>query len=95
MAVFAIYRDPSIASKYLQEKLNLIQNWLKFWRIRINENKSVHITFTMHAAICPAVYLNGTHISQIKDIKYLGIHLDRQTERSIYTLNVSISKDSN
>jgi hypothetical protein len=60
---------------YLQENLNLIQDWLKFWRI-IHENKSVHVTFTMRAATYPAIYLNGIHIPQAKDIKYLGMYLD-------------------
>jgi hypothetical protein len=52
------YRD--LTSKYLQNNLNFIQNWLKLWRIKVNENKSIHITFTMCATNCLAVYLNRT-----------------------------------
>jgi hypothetical protein len=53
---------PSIASKYLQDiqdlniqDLNLIQNWLKLWRIKVNENKSIHVTFITRTITCPVV----------------------------------------
>jgi hypothetical protein len=49
---------------------------MKPWRIRVNETKSTHVTFTLRREDCPAVYLNGRHIPQDSTVKYLGIHLD-------------------
>jgi len=68
-------QGPSIASRYLRDNLNLVQNWLKLRRIKVNENKSIYVT--TRAATCPAVYLNGTQF-QAKDVKYLGMHLNWQ-----------------
>jgi hypothetical protein len=76
-AAFAIPRDPSIPSKYHEVNLNIIHNWLIFWPISVNENKSVYVTFTTRTATCPAVYLNGTQIAQAKDVKYFVMHLDK------------------
>lgn len=77
-AILAIHNDPIIASNHLQENLNRIQKWLKLWRIKANETKSTHITFTTHTETCPKVYQNETQIPQANDAKYLGIHLDRR-----------------
>jgi hypothetical protein len=43
-----------------------MQYWLKLCQIKIDENKSSHVTFITRTAICPVLYLNGTHISQAK-----------------------------
>lgn len=41
-AVLAIHSDPILASRYLQESLCLIQDWLKRWRVKANGTKSTH-----------------------------------------------------
>jgi hypothetical protein len=38
--------DPAIASQKLQTDLLAIQNWFKKWRMKANESKSIHVTFT-------------------------------------------------
>jgi hypothetical protein len=38
--------DPAIATQKLQTDLLAIQNWFKKWRIKANESKSIHVTFT-------------------------------------------------
>lgn len=77
-AVLAISNDPTMASQHLQNNLNLIQKWLKAWRIKANEAKSIQVTFTTRTKTCPPVYLNEIQIPQANDAKYLGMHLDRR-----------------
>jgi histone H2A len=38
--------DPGVASHILQMDLLAIQHWLKRWRMKVNETKSTHVTFT-------------------------------------------------
>lgn len=52
--------------------------WFQKWRIKVNEDKSVHVTFTTRKDTCPPVLLNGSIIPQKEEAKYLGIHLDRR-----------------
>jgi len=77
-AILASHHNPTIASTNLQRHLNQFETWLKRWRIKANENKSTHITFSLKHETCPAVTLNGQHIPQREASKYLGIHLDRR-----------------
>lgn len=77
-AVMSSHRNASTASKYLQDHLNLIQQWLSKWRIKANETKSSHVTFTMKRETCPPVFLNNQQLPQTDDTKYLGMHLDRR-----------------
>jgi hypothetical protein len=54
----------------LQHHLNHFGKWLKQWRIKSNENKSTHVTFSLKRETCPAVTLNGQHIPQEEPDKY-------------------------
>lgn len=76
--VLASQKNPKIASRNLQENISKIQEWFKTWRIKANEQKSVHITFTLNKETCPPVKLNNKEIPQAETAKYLGIHLDRR-----------------
>ena len=51
---------------------------MKLWRIKANEFKSSHITFTLKRGHCPEVKLNGNALPQSNEVKYLGIHLDQK-----------------
>lgn len=77
-AILSSNRNHKIASKNLQEHLNVLQHWLNKWRIKANETKSTHVTFTMNREICPPVLLNGQQLPQANDAKYLGMHLDQR-----------------
>ena len=77
-AILASHPNPTTASAQLQHHLNLLEQWLKRWRIQANGTKSTHVTFTLKREDCPAVTLNGNRIPQDKTVKYLGIHLDRR-----------------
>jgi hypothetical protein len=86
-AILASHQNPITASTSLQHHLNQLEKWLKRWRIKANENKSTHITFSLKCETCPAVTLNGQHIPQRETAKYLGIHLDRRLtwQKHIFT----------
>jgi hypothetical protein len=75
-AILASHDDPKTASQRLQDHLDQLAIWLKKWRIRINETKSLHVTFTMRKGQCPAVHINNTEIPQSSTVRYLGLHLD-------------------
>jgi hypothetical protein len=67
-AVLAEDSDPGIASQKLQTNLGAIQKWLKKWRIKGNESKSVHVTFTARRNTCPPVHINNEHLPQQEEI---------------------------
>jgi hypothetical protein len=52
-AVLAIDSDPVITSQKLQSNLDTIQKWLKKWKIKANEFKSVQV-LTTQREICPS-----------------------------------------
>jgi len=75
-AIVAKDSDPMTASKNLQDHLTSIEKWLQKWRIKVNQNKSTHITFTIRKGQCPPIRINQTTIPQGSTVKYLGLHLD-------------------
>jgi len=77
-AVLAAHADPVIATHRLQAALLELQQWLKKWRMKANETKSIHVTFTLKRPTCPSVQLNSAYLVQPADVKYFGIHLDRR-----------------
>jgi hypothetical protein len=52
------------------------QTWPEKWRIRINENKSCSITFTLRKSPTPDVSINEIQIPRKTEIKYLGMTID-------------------
>ena len=78
-AVLAVDKNPVEASKKLQKSLDEVGTWASKWGIKMNETKSVHITFTTRMESCPPVYINNTEISSSYEVKYLGMYLDRKT----------------
>jgi hypothetical protein len=46
-------------------------------RMKANESKSIHVTFTTRRETCPPVHINSVQLPQ-EDDKYLGLHLDRR-----------------
>jgi len=44
-AILASNKDPQTASQSLQTHLNHLATWLNTWRMKVNETKSVHVTF--------------------------------------------------
>ena len=72
------HKNADVASNNLQKYLDSISTWLMQWKIRANEAKSVHVTFTTKREISPPVTLNGIPIPQSNEAKYLGLYLDQK-----------------
>ncbi|KAF0761334.1 Uncharacterized protein FWK35_00010813 [Aphis craccivora] len=49
-----------------------------YWRLKINQSKSIHCTFTLRQTPCPAVSIYGTFIPNSQSLKYLELMLDRR-----------------
>lgn len=77
-ALLSTDNDPVTASHTLQSHLNKVESWLKQWRIKANETKSAHVTFTLRRGTCPPIKLNDKEIPQTDNAKYLGMNLDRR-----------------
>lgn len=86
-AILSSHENEQIASRYLQNHINEVESWLQNWKIKVNESKSVHVTFTLRRQICPPVTINNKTIPQADDVKYLGIYLDRRLtwQKHIFT----------
>lgn len=63
-AILAVDVDETLVgvSCKLQYSLNEISKWLQDSRIKINESKSIPITFTIKRETCPGVVLNPAKI---------------------------------
>ena len=85
-AIFTTNPDPTQTSANLQEQLLEIINWTRKWKLKINESKSSHITFSLRRGQCPPVNIKQTDVPQVESVKYLGIHFDR---RLIWKAHVS------
>ena len=77
-AILTTHPDPNTASAHLQAHLRDIEHWTQKWRLKINETKSTHFTFTTRRGHCPPVYINRTAIPQAGTVKYLGLHFDKR-----------------
>jgi hypothetical protein len=91
-AVVAMDSDPSIASQKLQTDLLAIQDWFKKWRLKANESKSIHVTFTARREMCPPVHINSVQFPREEDVKNLGLHHDRRLtwHKHIFASNIKI-----
>uniref|UniRef100_A0A2H8TKI9 Putative RNA-directed DNA polymerase from transposon X-element n=1 Tax=Melanaphis sacchari TaxID=742174 RepID=A0A2H8TKI9_9HEMI len=77
-AIIAIHEDPISASQNLQHHLNLLSNWYDNWRVKVNQSKSLHTTFTLRLLPCPEVSLADIPIPSSQSVKYLGLTIDRR-----------------
>jgi hypothetical protein len=59
-------------------------DWYKKWRIKVNQSKSLHTTFTLRLPPCPMVSLDNIQISSSQLAKYLGLTIDRRPTWSYY-----------
>lgn len=55
----------------------MISLWANKWKIKINETKSVQVTFTLRNRDAPPVTLNNLIIPTANEVKYLGLILDK------------------
>lgn len=72
------------ASSKLQGQIDKFCHWCRKWNIKINAEKSQHITFTWRKGDCPPVMINGHLVNEEEQVtgpprvKYLGLTLDRR-----------------
>jgi hypothetical protein len=69
-------RSLNIASQNLQDHLSRVGDWLRKWRIKVNQAKSMHVTYTNRSGQCLPIYIDQQQIPQGTSVKYLGMHLD-------------------
>jgi hypothetical protein len=74
--MFETHKDPMIASLNLQVHLSISEEWLKKWKITVNESKSSNIRFTFRKGYCPAVNISQTIIPPKEAVEYLGLQID-------------------
>lgn len=77
-AILSRSKSLAEAIRRAQAQLQSMEKWLKRWRIKVNPNKSIHITFSLRQGICPNLRLCGVDIPQENSVKYLGLRLDKR-----------------
>lgn len=75
-AILATGTNSDIATKKLQSTINRIVDWTFRWRIKLNENKSQHINFTLKKEIPLPITINQQVVPYSNTAKYLGMTLD-------------------
>ena len=83
-AIISVHENPLIASNILQTHISQLEDWLERWKIKVNDKKCIHITFTLRRETCPPVQINNQNIPQHTNVKYLGIHFDRRLTWKIH-----------
>lgn len=75
--IMAVNDHQTEANNQLQRSLDKVNSWAREWKIKLNESKSVHVTFALRPVdIQHCVYMNGTQVRQDQTAKYLGMYLD-------------------
>ena len=77
-AILAKGRTPESAAVLVQHHLFALEGWLRKWRIKINIDKCVQVTFTLRRRPTPRIFLNGQPIPTASKVKYLGLILDKR-----------------
>jgi hypothetical protein len=77
-SVLATHENPVIALMKLKATISKIGDWVKKWRIKLNQSKVTHITFTLRDQTCPTVQKGNVDLPQKNEVKYLAMHLDRR-----------------
>ncbi|KAL1110324.1 hypothetical protein AAG570_007857 [Ranatra chinensis] len=77
ICILSSHPDPNSVSLSLQNHLNLLELWCKRWRIKINQLKSAHVTFSLRRQECPPVTFDNVPIPPANHVRYLGMYLDK------------------
>jgi hypothetical protein len=72
----AVMETVDISIRKLQSAVNKVAIWIRKWRIKLNESKSVHIYFTNNKIKQQPIFINGTEVPYANTAKYLGMTLD-------------------
>jgi hypothetical protein len=74
--IWSVNEDSRRAASDLQYHLNTRQTWFEKWRIKINENKSCFMIFTLRKSSTPDVTIDDIKIPRNTEVKYLGMTID-------------------
>ncbi|GBN91349.1 RNA-directed DNA polymerase from mobile element jockey [Araneus ventricosus] len=74
----------------LQNYLKNLEAWLVRWKIKLNVDKTVAILFNKKNDDWPKVKINATPIEWKKEVKYLGVVLDKQLN---FRAHISLIKE--
>lgn len=69
--IYTSQEDPAITRLYLQNHLNSISSWCSKCKIKVNNDKSSHITFTLKQDVVAPVTLYSHIISMFSSVYYL------------------------
>jgi hypothetical protein len=75
-AILAVGYSSENTTTKLKEACSRINDWTRLWRMRINENKSVHIDFAYRKNVQIPVTINNMNIPYSNTAKYPGMNLD-------------------
>lgn len=91
-AILARSRQPYLATKYLQELVDLLEEWCCKWLIKVNPEKSAAILLTRRLVKPHGhVHMFGQDIPWQPQVKYLGVILDSRLKFTQH-LNYTIQK---
>jgi hypothetical protein len=82
----SVNEDSRRAASDLQHHLNTLQIWFEKWRIRINQNKSCSITFTLWKSSTPDITIDDIQTPRNTEIKYIGMTIDSKLTRKQHTV---------
>lgn len=77
-ALIFTHKNPNTAARVIQEHMYKIIDWTNKWGIKLNEEKTEQITFTLKKRSCRPIEINNKRVKLVNEVKYLGIHLDRR-----------------
>ncbi|GBM70496.1 RNA-directed DNA polymerase from mobile element jockey [Araneus ventricosus] len=84
----AIFSQGKTSDKYIVPLRNYLKNleaWLVRWKIKLNVDKTEAILFNKKNDDWPKVKVYGTPIEWKKEVKYLGVVLDKQLNFRAHT----------
>ena len=91
-ALVCIGSDRTDVEQSLQSDLNNLEAWFKVNRLSVNVTKTNTIMFcsqySRHRNYNMTLSINGSQLSQVKKIKYLGLHVDRHPLRMDYVFSL-------
>jgi hypothetical protein len=96
--ILSVNEDSRRPKSDLQHHLNTLKTWFEKWRIRINENKTCSITFTLRKSSTPDVTINDIKIPQkninkiFRDDYIQQINMEAAYSQETKTINITIKQ---
>ena len=80
--LFSIVKDPVVSANDLNHDLDLIYRWTYQWKMEFNPDPTKHATEVLFSCKKsspnhPQLFFNGAAVINVKEQKYLGLHLEK------------------